>query len=80
MVSEKYVRAVPGGIGFAKTGGNYAASILAEKEAKELGYTQVLWLDAVERRYIEEVGSMNIFFVIYDSLVTPMLTLSLIHI
>jgi branched-chain amino acid aminotransferase, group II len=67
MVSEKYVRAVPGGIGFAKTGGNYAASILAEKEAKENGYTQVLWLDAVERSYIEEVGSMNIFFVIDES-------------
>ncbi|MDG1860102.1 MAG: branched-chain amino acid aminotransferase, partial [SAR324 cluster bacterium] len=64
MVSEKYVRAVPGGVGYAKTGGNYAASILAEKEAKELGYTQVLWLDAVKRRYIEEVGSMNIFFLI----------------
>jgi len=78
MVSEKYVRAVPGGIGFAKTGGNYAASNLAEKEAKELGYTQVLWLDAVERRYIEEVGSMNIFFVIDDSIVTPMLTGSIL--
>jgi len=78
MVSEKYVRAVPGGIGFAKTGGNYAASILAEKEAKENGYTQVLWLDAVERRYIEEVGSMNIFFVIDESIVTPMLTGSIL--
>ena len=78
MVSEKYVRAVPGGIGFAKTGGNYAASILAEKEAKENGYTQVLWLDAVERRYIEEVGSMNIFFVIDDCIVTPMLTGSIL--
>ncbi len=78
MVSEKYVRAVPGGIGFAKTGGNYAASILAEKEAKENGYTQVLWLDAVERRYIEEVGSMNIFFVIDDNIVTPMLTGSIL--
>ncbi len=51
-----------------KTGGNYAASNLAEKEAKELGYTQVLWLDAVERRYIEEVGSMNIFFVLMTAL------------
>ena len=78
MVSEKYVRAVPGGIGFAKTGGNYAASNLAEKEAKELGYTQVLWLDALERRYIEEVGSMNIFFVIDGSIVTPMLTGSIL--
>ena len=78
MVSEKYNRAVPGGIGFAKTGGNYAASNLAEKEAKELGYSQVLWLDALERRYIEEVGSMNIFFVINDCVVTPMLTGSIL--
>ena len=78
MVSEKYVRAVPGGIGYAKTGGNYAASILAEKEAKRNGYTQVLWLDAVERRYVEEVGSMNIFFVIDESIVTPMLTGSIL--
>ncbi len=78
MVSEKYVRAVPGGTGYAKTGGNYAASILAEKEAKELGYTQVLWLDALERRFIEEVGSMNIFFVIEGTIVTPMLTGSIL--
>ena len=78
MVSEKYVRAVPGGIGFAKTGGNNAARILAEKEAKENGYTQVLWLDAIERRYIEEVGSMNIFFVIDDCIATPMLTGSIL--
>ena len=78
MVSDKYVRAVPGGVGFAKTGGNYAASNLAEKEAKELGYTQVLWLDAVERRYIEEVGAMNIFFVINDEIVTPQLTGSIL--
>ena len=78
MVSEKYVRGVPGGVGFAKTGGNYAASNLAEKEAKELGYTQVLWLDGVERRYIEEVGAMNIFFVINDEIVTPQLTGSIL--
>ena len=78
MVSEKYVRAVPGGVGYAKTGGNYAASILAEKEAKELGYTQVLWLDGVERRYIEEVGSMNIFFLINEEIVTPQLTGSIL--
>jgi branched-chain amino acid aminotransferase len=78
MVSEKYVRAVPGGVGYAKTGGNYAASILAEKEAKELGYTQVLWLDAVERCYIEEVGSMNIFFLINEEIVTPQLTGSIL--
>ncbi|MEC8940435.1 MAG: branched-chain amino acid aminotransferase [SAR324 cluster bacterium] len=78
MVSDKYVRAVPGGVGYAKTGGNYAASVLAEKEANEQGYTQVLWLDAVERRYIEEVGAMNIFFVINDEIVTPQLTGSIL--
>ncbi len=73
-VSEEYVRAAPGGVGEAKTAGNYAASNLAEKKAKEQGFTQVLWLDAVERRYVEEVGSMNIFFVINDEIVTPQLT------
>ncbi len=73
IVSDSYVRAAPGGVGDAKTAGNYAASNLAEKEAKEQGFTQVLWLDAVERRYIEEVGSMNIFFVIRDEIVTPQL-------
>ncbi|MBF0280252.1 MAG: branched-chain amino acid aminotransferase [SAR324 cluster bacterium] len=70
-VSEKYTRAAPGGVGEAKTSGNYAASNLAEKESKERGFTQVLWLDSVERRYVEEVGSMNIFFVINDEIVTP---------
>ncbi|MBF0352965.1 MAG: branched-chain amino acid aminotransferase [SAR324 cluster bacterium] len=74
VVSETYTRAAPGGTGEAKTAGNYAASILAEKEAKARGYTQVLWLDAVERKYVEEVGSMNIFFVIGNDLVTPKLT------
>jgi len=78
LVSDKYVRAVPGGVGDAKTGGNYAASTLAEKEAKELGYTQVLWLDAVERNFIEEVGAMNIFFVINGTLITPKLTGSIL--
>ena len=78
MVSDKYVRAVPGGVGFAKTGGNYAASTLAEKEAQEKGYTQVLWLDAVERIFVEEVGAMNIFFVINNKIVTPELTGSIL--
>ncbi len=78
MVSDKYVRAVPGGVGNAKTGGNYAACTLAEKEAKEKGYTQVLWLDAVERSFIEEVGAMNIFFVIDGKIVTPQLTGSIL--
>lgn len=74
IVSDKYTRAAPGGVGEAKTAGNYAASVKAEKEAKDQGFTQVLWLDAVERKYVEEVGSMNIFFVIDDELVTPQLT------
>ena len=62
-----------GGIGFAKTGGNYAASILAGDIAEKKGYEQVLWLDGVERRYIEEVGTMNVFFRIGDEIVTPAL-------
>jgi branched-chain amino acid aminotransferase len=70
FVSDKYVRAVRGGIGEAKTGGNYAASLLAQMEAKEKGFSQVLWLDAVERKYIEEVGTMNIFFKFNDEVVT----------
>jgi branched-chain amino acid aminotransferase len=70
-VTDKYVRAVRGGVGHVKTAGNYAASIMAAVEAKKLGYTQVLWLDAVERRYIEEVGTMNIFFKINGQIITP---------
>ncbi|MBI5235525.1 MAG: aminotransferase class IV, partial [Deltaproteobacteria bacterium] len=64
---------VRGGLGEAKTPANYAASILPAEEAKKRGFTQVLWLDAVERRYVEEVGTMNIFFVIGEELVTPSL-------
>ncbi len=70
-VEDSYVRAVPGGVGEAKTGGNYAASVKALTEAQEKGYTQVLWLDAVERKYIEEVGTSNIFLVIGDEIITP---------
>lgn len=70
-VSENYVRAVKGGVGEAKTAGNYAASLLASEEAKKAGYTQVLWLDACEHKYIEEVGTSNIFFMIQDELITP---------
>ena len=69
-VSEKYVRAVRGGVGEVKTSGNYAASLLAQKEAKDKGYSQVLWLDGVERKYVEEVGTMNIFFKFGDEVVT----------
>lgn len=70
-VSEKYHRAGPGGLGSVKTAANYAASLLAEKEAHQKGYTQVLWLDAAEKKYIEEVGSMNILFKIDGKVVTP---------
>ena len=70
-VEDKYVRAVRGGMGYTKTGGNYAASLTAQDEAEKVGYTQVLWLDGVERKYIEEVGTMNVFFVIDDEIVTP---------
>jgi len=69
-VSETYVRAAEGGTGSAKTGGNYAASLLAQREARKRGYAQVLWLDAKERRYVEEVGTMNIFFVVGDEVFT----------
>ena len=72
-VEEKYVRAVRGGVGAVKTAGNYAASFKAQDEAQKKNFTQVLWLDAIERRYIEEVGSMNVFFIIDDEVITPAL-------
>lgn len=78
MVEEKYVRAAVGGVGEAKTPANYAASLRAQAESKKAGYAQSLWLDAVERRYIEEVGAMNIFFKINGELVTPALTGSIL--
>jgi branched-chain amino acid aminotransferase len=78
MVSKKHVRAVRGGLGEAKTPANYAASLRAGEEAHELKYTQVLWLDGVEQKYIEEVGSMNIFFVIDNELITPELNGSIL--
>ena len=77
-VEDKYVRAVRGGIGFAKTGGNYVASMIAQEKAHHEGYSQVLWLDGVERKYIEEVGAMNIFFKINGKVVTPMLNGSIL--
>ena len=69
-VEDEYVRSVVGGMGFAKTGGNYAASLVAGEIAHKRGYSQVLWLDGVERKYVEEVGSMNIFFKIRGELYT----------
>ena len=70
-VETNYVRAVKGGMGYTKTGGNYAASLAGQDEAHKQNYSQVLWLDGVERKYIEEVGAMNIMFVIDGELVTP---------
>ena len=72
-VETNYVRAVRGGTGEAKTAANYAASLIAQMEAKEKNYSQVLWLDGVEMKYIEEVGTMNVFFVIGDEIITPSL-------
>lgn len=77
-VTTDYVRAVRGGVGEAKTAGNYAASLYATELAHKDGYTQVLWLDGVELKYIEEVGSMNIFFIIGDELITPKLNGSIL--
>jgi branched-chain amino acid aminotransferase len=74
LVDTAFSRAAPGGTGEAKTGGNYAGTMKASQIAKEKGYSQVLWLDVKERRYIEEVGAMNIFFIIEETLVTPPLT------
>ncbi|MCG6534920.1 MAG: aminotransferase class IV, partial [Syntrophales bacterium LBB04] len=73
-VSEDYVRSVRGGTGSCKAAGNYAASLHASRIASDMGYTQVLWLDALERKYVEEVGTSNVFFVINGQLITPPLT------
>jgi branched-chain amino acid aminotransferase len=77
-VSDEFVRSVKGGLGEAKTMANYAASLYAAEYAKKKGFTQVLWLDGVERRYIEEVGTMNICFRLKDEIVTPPLTGSIL--
>lgn len=77
-IEDEYVRAVKGGMGFSKTGGNYAASLIAQVKAHDEGFSQVLWLDGVERKYIEEVGAMNIFFKINGTVVTPMLNGSIL--
>ncbi|MFF9398757.1 MULTISPECIES: branched-chain amino acid aminotransferase [unclassified Streptomyces] len=77
-LSENRVRAVPGGMGDAKTGGNYAASLLAQAEASEKGCDQVAYLDAVEHKWVEELGGMNLYFVYGNKIVTPTLTGSLL--
>jgi branched-chain amino acid aminotransferase len=74
LVSENYVRAAEGGTGDAKAAGNYGASLIAAREAQDEGCAQVLWLDAKEHRYIEEIGAMNVMFVIDGTLTTPPLT------
>lgn len=73
-VEEEYVRSVKGGTGFTKCGGNYAASLAAQYKAKDQGYSQVLWLDGAERKYIDEVGTMNVMFKINGQVLTPELS------
>lgn len=77
-VEDELVRAVVGGVGDVKTGGNYAASLWGGVKAAEKGFSQVLWLDACEHKYVEEVGAMNVFFVFGEELVTPLLTGSIL--
>lgn len=72
-VEEKYTRAAPGGVGFSKNAGNYGASMLATSLAKKQGYDQVLWTDAFEHKYLQEVGTMNVFFIIGNKAITPSL-------
>ena len=72
-VESEYVRAVKGGTGFIKSGGNYAASLKGQEKAEKMNYSQVLWLDGKERKYIEEVGAMNVFFKIDGKVITPSL-------
>ncbi len=76
---DKYVRATPGGVGEAKTCGNYAASLYPAMKAKEAGYDQVMWMDPYEFKYIQEVGTMNIFFVIDGKVYTPGLNGAILH-
>ena len=78
MIEDEDVRAVRGGTGYAKCGGNYAASNRAGERAEQKGYSQVLWLDGVERKYVEEVGAMNVMFKINGEIITPKLTGSIL--
>lgn len=70
-VEEQYVRAVPGGVGYTKVAGNYASSLYAAKVAKDKGFDQVLWMDAIEHKYVQEMGTMNAFFIIGNKAITP---------
>jgi branched-chain amino acid aminotransferase len=75
LVTDKYVRAFPGGTGDVKPAGNYAPALLADREAQQAGFQTVLWLDGVDRKYVEECGVMNVFFVFKDGrVITPSLT------
>ncbi len=70
-VEEQYVRAAPGGVGYAKAAGNYGAAMYATAQAKKMGYDQVLWMDATEHKYVQECGTMNVFFIIGNTAITP---------
>jgi branched-chain amino acid aminotransferase len=70
-VEEKYVRAVPGGTGYVKAAGNYGAAMYPSAEAKKKGYDQILWMDALEHKYVQECGTMNVFFIIGNTAITP---------
>ena len=73
FVEDEFVRAVKGGTGFIKSGGNYAASLKGQEKAEKMNYSQVLWLDGKEHKFIEEVGAMNVFFKINGKIITPSL-------
>lgn len=73
-VQDKYVRAFPGGIGFTKAAGNYGSSMLPTAKTREMGYDQILWTDGFEHKYVQEIGTMNVFFVIGDTVITPELS------
>ncbi len=77
-VHDKYVRAFPGGTGYAKAAGNYAATMLPVMEVRQMGYDQILWMDGIEHKYVQEIGTMNVFFVIGDKVITPNLTDSIL--
>ncbi|MGN6478223.1 MAG: branched-chain amino acid aminotransferase [Flavipsychrobacter sp.] len=71
FVQDQYVRAFPGGIGFTKAAGNYGASMYPTMEIRKMGYDQILWTDGLEHKYVQEIGTMNVFFVIGDKVITP---------
>jgi branched-chain amino acid aminotransferase len=70
-VHDKYTRAFPGGIGFTKAAGNYGACMMPTMEVRKMGYDQILWTDAIEHKYVQEIGTMNVFFVLGDTVITP---------